>query len=93
MNALERRISKLEESTRVSAATQHVISALRYPYGLHEEALQGWLRERCGCDCTPDCPGKRVGLLLPEKERSPEIWAEHAQRWSRERRTDQSWDD
>jgi hypothetical protein len=93
MNALERRISKLEQSTRVDAATQHFISVLRYPYGLSENELQAWLRERCRCDCTPECPGKHIGLLLPEAEPSPEAWAEKAQQWYRERSSYQRWDD
>jgi hypothetical protein len=85
MKDLERRITRLEGSACVRPTVEHFISVLRYPYGLHEEALQVWHTEQCRCDCTPECSGKRIGWLLPEKARSPEAWAENAQQWYRER--------
>ncbi len=81
MKDLERRITRLEGSACVRPTVEHFISVLRYPYGLHEGALQAWLTERCRCDGTPECPGKRIGLLLPEAEPSPAAWAMKAQRW------------
>jgi hypothetical protein len=45
----------------------HVISVLIYPRHMAEVALEDWFAEQLRCHCHPDCPGKRVGAVLPEK--------------------------
>jgi len=85
MTALERRLSKLEHRARVSAAFEHFISVLKSPAGLRNDALDVWLMDQCWCDCSPNCPGKGVGMLVSESL-SPEAWAANAQRWYCERR-------
>jgi hypothetical protein len=84
MKALEQRLIKLEHWARVSVATEHFISVLRSPPGLRDDALNTWLAEQCRCNCSPDCPGKGVGMVVSEPL-SPEAWVMEAHRWIRER--------
>jgi hypothetical protein len=84
MRDLERRLNTLEAQQRQGHAVDHFIPILQYPWDLHAEDQDHWLAEQLACDCQPDCPGKRVGALLPEKC-TPEEWTAKAQQYYRER--------
>jgi hypothetical protein len=77
MRRLHHRLQVIETKAQRAQPNLHFISMLRYPFSLAvgEEALNTWLHEQLICHCRPDCPGKRVALLLPAKCVSPEEWA------------------
>jgi hypothetical protein len=50
----------------------HFINVLIYPRQMAEASLEDWFAEQLRCHCRPNCPGKRVGAVLPEKAPSAE---------------------
>jgi hypothetical protein len=72
------RLKVLETHAKQLLPDPHFISVLIYPWHMAEDTLEGWLSEQLRCHCRPDCPGKRVGAVLPEKC-SPEEWTDRAQ--------------
>jgi hypothetical protein len=76
------RLTSLETRAQSRQADAHFIHMLKYPCHLACDALEAWIAEQLACGCYPDCPGKRVGLLLPEKCKTAEDWAEWARRRS-----------
>jgi hypothetical protein len=85
MRAIERRIQHLEEQHRLSATTGHFIPVLMTPWFFDEDERVAWMAEALACHCQPDCPGKRVGAVLPAKL-SPEEWTARAQQYYAQRR-------
>jgi hypothetical protein len=85
MRELARRISHIEATQRHKRAEGHWIPVLFSPWDLPDERRDDWLAAQLACDCSPECPGKRAGALLPEKASSPEAWAERYQQYARER--------
>lgn len=86
MKDLEKRISRIESYQRDHNSEGHWIPALFYPWDLPNDVQDVWLTERLACACTPGCPGKRYGALLPEKAPSVEAWAERVQHYCAQRR-------
>ena len=64
----------------------YFINVLIYPHYMAEAALENYLAERLRCTCHPDCPGKRVGAILPKKAPSAEAWPARAQAYYVKRR-------
>jgi hypothetical protein len=85
MRDLDRRLHTLEVRQHQGQAGAHFIAILQFPWDLHAEDEERWLAEQLACDCRPNCPGKRVGALLPEKAPSAEAWAERCRQWPRTR--------
>jgi hypothetical protein len=79
VNRLHHRLKIMETQAQRLLPAPHFISVLIYPRHMAEAALEDWLAEQLRCHCRPDCPGKFVGVVLPEKC-SPEEWTEMAQR-------------
>jgi hypothetical protein len=75
MNRLRHRLKVMETQAQRLLPNPHFISVLIYPRHMAEAALEGWLSEQLRCHCRPDCPGRRVGAVLPEKC-SPEEWTD-----------------
>jgi hypothetical protein len=86
MRALEKRISHLENTPRLSRAEKHWVPDLFYPWELPNDMRETWLAEQIRCDCSPACPGKRIGAILPKKAPSAEAWAAQAQAYYAKRR-------
>jgi hypothetical protein len=86
MKDLKKRISRIEAYRRDRVSEGHWIPVLFYPWELPDDAQEVWLAEQRACACTPGCPGKRYGALLPEKAPSVEAWAERAQQYYAQRR-------
>jgi hypothetical protein len=86
MRDLERRLNNLEVRQRHGQAGAHVIPILPYPWHLDAEDQEAWLAEQLACNCQPDCPGKRVGALVPEKAPSAEAWTARAHAYDTQRR-------
>ena len=79
MRRLCNRLRVIEALVRHQQTNPHFISVLQYPWDLDHDAREAWIAEQLTCDCSPTCPGKRVGAILPEKALSVEAWAERAQ--------------
>jgi len=82
----EKRISRIEAYRHTRDREGHWTPVLFYPWDLPHDAQDTWLTERLACACTPGCPGKHYGALLPEKAPSVEAWAERAQAYDAQRR-------
>jgi hypothetical protein len=85
MRDLERRIQHLEDQRRRGATKEHWIPVLLTPWFFDEDERDRWMAEALAYDCQPDCPGKRVGAVLPAKL-SPEEWTMQAQQYYAQRR-------
>jgi hypothetical protein len=85
MKDMERRIQHLEEQHRRSALTEHLIPVLITPWFVDEDACNTWMAAALACHCQPNCPGRRVGGVLPAKL-SPEEWTMRAQQYYAQRR-------
>jgi hypothetical protein len=86
MKDLERRIIRIEAYQRARDTEGHWIPVLCYPWDLPDDAQEVWLAEQRACTCTPGCPGKRYGALLPAKAPSVEAWSERVQQYYARRR-------
>jgi hypothetical protein len=86
VNRLHHRLKTMETHAQRLLTDLHFISVLIYPHDRAEAALENWLAERLRCTCHPDCPGKRVGAVLPKKAPSAEAWSERAQAYYAQRR-------
>jgi hypothetical protein len=84
MKALERRINELEARQCRGQAGNHFIPILQYPWDVDPAASDTWLAQQIACDCRSDCPGKRVGVLVPAKC-TPGEWTAKAQAYSQKR--------
>jgi hypothetical protein len=80
MKDMERRIAHLEGQHRLRAATEHFIPVLMTPWFFDENERDTWMAEALACHCQPDCPGKRIGAVLPAKL-SPDDWTLRAQQY------------
>jgi hypothetical protein len=85
MKDMERRIQLLEAQHHHRATTAHFIPVLLTPWFVDEDESNTWMAEALACDCQPNCPGKRVGAVLPAKL-SPEEWTARAQQYYAQRR-------
>jgi hypothetical protein len=85
MKDMERRIQLLEAQHDHRATTAHFIPVLLTPWFVDEDERDTWMAEALACDCQPNCPGKRVGAVLPAKL-SAEEWTARAQQYSAQRR-------
>jgi hypothetical protein len=85
MRNLERRIQHLEEQHSRGTMREHFIPVLLTPWLVEEDERDPWMAEVLACDCQPNCPGKRVGAVLPAKL-SPEQWTARAQQYYAQRR-------
>jgi hypothetical protein len=85
VNRLHHRLKIMETQAQRLLPNPHFISVLIYPHHMAEYTLEGWLAEQLRCHCRPDCPGRRVGAVLPEKSPSAEAWSERYQPYARER--------
>jgi hypothetical protein len=85
MRDLKRRMQRLEDQQCLSAATEHCIPVVMTPWFIDEDERTAWMAEARACDCQPDCPGKRVGAVLPAKL-SPEEWTVRAEAYYAQRR-------
>ena len=79
MNRLHHRLKTMETHAQRLLTDSHFISVPIYPCHIAEAALEDWLAEQLRCHCRPDCPGKRVGAVLPGKC-SPEAWTNRTAR-------------
>ena len=82
VNRLHHRLTVMETHAQRLLPDPHFSSVLIYPHHMAEAALENWLTERLRCTCHPDCPGKRVGAVLPEKAPSVEAWAARDQHYA-----------
>jgi hypothetical protein len=85
MTHQQKRLTRLEEAQRLRYGNGHFISVLRYPWPMRDDELDGWLAEQCHGECSPECRGKTVGLLVPAEAPSMEAWEEEVQRYTREK--------
>jgi hypothetical protein len=85
MRELGRRLNTLEARQAQVQGHAHFIPILFQPWDLDLAARDAWLAEQLACDCRPECPGKRVGALVPEKAPSAKAWAERCQQWQAKR--------
>jgi hypothetical protein len=83
---IERRITRLEAYRQIRDGANHFVSVLFYPWALPDDQRDAWVAEQLACPCTPDCPGKSGGALLPEKAPSPEAWEERVRAYQAQRR-------
>jgi hypothetical protein len=67
VNRLHSRLKIMEAHAQRLLTDSHFISVLIYPRQMPEAALEERLAEQLRCHCRPDCPGKRIGAVLPEK--------------------------
>jgi hypothetical protein len=89
MRDLEKRISYLEKTQRLSHVEEHWIPVLFYPWELPDDTRKTWLAEQIRCACSPEWSGKRVGSLLLEEAPTAEAWAERYRQYARERMSDE----
>jgi hypothetical protein len=85
MRELKGRIQHLEGLHRLRATTEHWIPVLLTPWFVDKDERDAWMAEALACDCQPECPGKRVGAVLPAKV-SPEEWTARVQQYYVQRR-------
>jgi hypothetical protein len=85
MKDMERRIAHLETQQRLRDQMEHFIPVLMTPWFFDEDERDAWMAEALACSCQPDCPGKRVGAVLPAKLRTEE-WTMRAQQYYAQRR-------
>jgi hypothetical protein len=72
----EARLRRLE--THRQRPVSHFLSIVRIPWDVEEADEPDWLRGlRCSCGQRA-CPQLRIGVILPEKAPSAEVWAERA---------------
>jgi hypothetical protein len=55
------------------------------PWFVDEGERIAWMAKALACDSEPNCPGKRVGAVIPAKL-SPEEWTMRAQQYYTQRR-------
>jgi hypothetical protein len=77
------RLLRLEEYQRRRLPPNHFMMSVRVPWDLPDDMDQeAWLREGVLCTCGErGCPELRIGLVLPEKAPSAEVWAQRAQEY------------
>jgi hypothetical protein len=74
------RITRIEAYRR-RLPPSHFLMSVRVPWdlpaGMDQET---WLAEEVICPCgARECPEFHIGLVIPEKARTAEAWAERAQ--------------
>jgi hypothetical protein len=84
------RITRIEEYRRRRMPPSHFRMSMRVPWdlpaGMDQET---WLAEEVTCPCGQrDCPEFRIGLVIPAKAPGVEAWAERAQTYYAQWRTD-----
>jgi hypothetical protein len=87
MRDMAKRITTLEAQQRQGQVVNHFISVLRTPWGLSSEDTGAWIEAQLAYDCSPECPGKAVGLVMSEMAPDGQAWEDWVARESRTHRS------